>query len=165
VADDICLVDTRSEGPAVVIPAAPWLKLWTEPLQHLGWPAVGLEQVFSDEEKYRFPLSRSPLSGTALENPSERHRIGTLVFLDRPTSSQNRAAAEIRGVTPAHALPMLMNLTHQSFLLDAMGKREQNFRDCAKVASQASAYRLVRPWGFEHMESAIDSIESLLGRI
>ncbi len=68
----------------------------------------------------------------------------------------------MREVPRIQALPMLMNLTHQAYLLDAMGKREQNFVDCGRVVSQAAAYRLIRPWGLNHMEIAIDSIESFL---
>ncbi len=40
----------------MVIPSAPWLKLWRNSLQHLGRQAEGLERVFSEDDKYRLPL-------------------------------------------------------------------------------------------------------------
>ena len=158
VADDICLVDTQADGPATVIPVAPWLKLWRTSLQQLGQPAEGLERVFSEDDKYRVPLE-----STALENGPPP--IGKLVFLERGEECPEgggESKVEIREVPRIQALPMLMNLTHQGYLLDAMGKREQNFVHCGRVVSQASAYRLIRPWGFHHMEPSIDSIERFL---
>lgn len=160
VADDVCLIDARSEGPAVVLPSAPWLKLWADSLEHLGRPAAGLEQVFSDEAKYRLPLE-SP----AVDIAPDRRRIAKLIFLEPRNESgggSGAARVEIKKVEPLQALPMLMSLTHQSHLLQAMGRREQNFLQCGRVASQASAYRLIRPWGLEYMEATIDGLDSLL---
>ena len=57
---------------------------------------------------------------------------------------------------------MLMNLTHQSYLLQATGQREENFLRCGRVLSQARAYRLIRPWGLMHLESTVDALENLL---
>ena len=158
VADDICLVEMQAGGPATVTPVAPWLKLWRASLQQLGQTADDLERVFSEDDKYRLPLQT-----TALED--QRYPIGKLVFLERRGETPNgsfQPEVEITEVPRIQALPMLMNLTHQAYLLDAMDKREQNFVDCGRVVSQAAAYRLIRPWGFNHMESAIDSIESFL---
>jgi hypothetical protein len=147
VSDDICLIDARGEGPAMVIPAAPWLKLWRASLDHLGLPAEGLEPVFSEDDKYRFPI----------EQTLERQPIRKLIFLER-----REGATEMREVTPLRALPLLVNLTHQAYLLGASGKREENFLLCGRVAAQADAYRLSRPWGFTHIDSAVDAIERLL---
>src|SRR6202012_638909 len=71
VGDDVCLIDTAMER-AMVIPAAPWLKLWRNSLETLGKQADGLERVFSEDDKYRLPL-KSPLS------PEPIHR---LIFLE-----------------------------------------------------------------------------------
>ncbi len=158
IADDICLIDTLGEGPVSVIPAAPWLKLWRSSLQQLGHPQEGLERVFSEDDKYRFPLDYQ-----ALENG--RPPIGKLIFLERNEEIPNGSAGievKITEVSRLQALPMLMSLTHQAYLLEAMGKRRQNFLHCGRVVSQASAFRLSRPWGLEHIETTIDTIESFL---
>src|ERR1700733_15461614 len=55
-ADDVCLVDVTQPGSAMVIPTAPWLKLWRNSLENLGRGAEGLDRVFSDDDKYRLPL-------------------------------------------------------------------------------------------------------------
>jgi hypothetical protein len=163
VADDVCLVDVRGEAPAVVVPVAPWLKLWADSLEHLGLPAAGLEQIFSDEAKYRLP-TECVLDETA----PEPRRIAKVVFLEGREEIQSGSGAvnvEMRRLAPLEALPMLISLTHQSHLLEAMGLRTQNFLQCGRVASQAAVYRLIRPWGLEHMEASIDSIENLLREV
>jgi hypothetical protein len=150
VADDICLIDTTRQGTAMVTPAAPWLKLWRNSLQNLGWKAEGLERVFSEDDKYRLPLS----------SVLEPEPIRKLIFLESHESPS--ASTEIREVPRVEAIPLLMNLTHQAYLLEATGQRDENFRRCGRVLSQARAYRLIRPWGLMHIKPTVDALESLL---
>ena len=58
-ADDLCLDRSGAGGRSDGDPsAAPWLKLWRSPrCSNLGRKEDGLERVFSDEDKYRLPLS------------------------------------------------------------------------------------------------------------
>ena len=63
-ADDVCLIDSSQAHEAMVIPTAPWLKLWRNSLQNLGWQAEGLERVFSEDDKYRLPLESVLRAGT-----------------------------------------------------------------------------------------------------
>jgi hypothetical protein len=149
-ADDVCLIDTASSGPAVVIPAAPWLKLWRNSLEHLGRQVQGLERVFSEDDKYRLPLA-----DTLHPEP-----IGRLVFLE--TNPNQRSATEMQGLSAVEAIPLLMDLTHQAYVLQATGQLEQSFLRCSRVSSQAKAYRLIRPWGLEHLESGVDGVEKFL---
>ena len=134
----------------MVIPTAPWLKLWRNSLEHLGREAEGLDRVFSDDDKYRLPLA--PVF--------EPEPILRLVFLDGNEVSST--TTEIEEVPRVEAVPLLMNLTHHSYLLEATGQREENFLRCGRVLSQARAYRLIRPWGLMHLESTVDALESLL---
>jgi hypothetical protein len=149
-ADDVCLIDSTQPGTAMVIPTAPWLKLWRNSLENLGRQAEGLERVFSEDDKYRLPLA------TALDPEP----ISKLVFLEGNEASS--ATAEIEAVSRLEAIPLLMNLTHHAYLLEATGQREENFLRCGRVLSQAKAYRLIRPWGLAHLESTVDALENLL---
>ncbi len=150
VADDVCLIDPASRGDMMVIPTAPWLKLWRNSLESLGRPADGLERVFSEDDKYRLPLP----SMLTLEP------IRTLMFLeDGETSSPE---VRLEAVSAVEAVPLLMHLTHSAYLLQAMGQREESFLRCGKVSSQARAYRLKRPWGLAHMESTVSALEKFL---
>jgi hypothetical protein len=149
-ADDVCLVDSGSSGPAMVIPTAPWLKLWRNSLDHLGRQVQGLQRVFSEDDKYRLPLAE-----TLHPEP-----IGRLVFLE--TSPNHASATEIKELSAVEAIPLLMDLTHQAYVLQATGQLEQSFLRCSRVSSQARAYRLIRPWGLEHLESSVDAVEKFL---
>jgi hypothetical protein len=148
-ADDVCLIDSASGGPAMVIPTAPWLKLWRNSLEHLGRQVQGLERVFSEDDKYRLPLA-----DTLHPEP-----IGRLVFLE---TNPNQAAIEMQELSAVEAIPLLMDLTHQAYVLQATGQLEQSFLRCSRVSSQARAYRLIRPWGLEHLQSSVDAVERFL---
>jgi hypothetical protein len=150
IADDICLIDAALPGAAMVIPTAPWLKLWRNSLENLGRQAEGLDRVFSDDDKYRLPL----------DPVLQPKAICKVVFLEGNEVSST--ATVIEEVPRVEAVPMLMNLTHHSYLLEATGQREENFLRCGRVLSQARAYRLLRPWGLTHMESTVDALEKLL---
>jgi hypothetical protein len=149
-ADDVCLIDATRPGSAMVIPTAPWLKLWRNSLENLGREAEGLDRIFTEDDKYRLPLvpvlTPEPILG--------------LVFLEGNDISSG--ITEIEEVPRVQAVPMLMNLTHHSYLLEATGQQEENFRRCGRVLSQARAYRLIRPWGLMHLESTVDALENLL---
>jgi hypothetical protein len=149
-ADDVCLIDSSSSGPAMVIPTAPWLKLWRNSLEHLGRQVQGLERVFSEDDKYRLPLA-----DTLHPEP-----IGQLVFLE--TNPNEGSATEMEELSAVEAIPLLMDLTHQAYVLQATGQLEQSFLRCSRVSSQARAYRLIRPWGLEHLESTVDAVEKFL---
>ena len=146
-ADDVCLIDPAPPDDLMVIPSAPWLKLWRNSLQQLGRQAEGLERVFSEDDKYRLPL----------ETAGKREPIRKLVFLEG-----NEESLRIEEVPPVKALPSLMNLTHQAYVLEATGQRQENFLRCGRVLSQARAYRLIRPWGLDHLESTVDAVEKWL---
>jgi hypothetical protein len=147
IADDVCLIDTTQPGTAMVVPTAAWLKLWRNSLDHLGRQADGLERVFSEEDKYRLPLATS----------SEPEPIRKLVFLE--ASEVPTTQPEVELVSRLEALPLLMNLTHHAYLLEATGQRQENFLRCGRVLSQAKAYRLFRPWGLTHLDSTLDELE------
>ncbi len=149
IADDICLIDPALPGELMVAPAAPWLKLWRTSLEGLGRPADELTRVFSDDDKYRLPLA----------SQSESQPLRALVFLDRATAS---AAVKLEELSAIAAVPRLMNLTHQAYLLEATGQRKESFLRCSRVCSQARAFRLLRPWGAEHMGATVDALAQLL---
>lgn len=147
-ADDICLIEITPGNKATVIPAAPWLKLWRNSLQNLGRQAEGLERVFSEDDKYRWPL----------QSPLTPQPIGKLIFLE----SEDRPAPGIQSLSSLEAIPLLMDLTHQAYVLHATGQRQENFLRCSRVSAQAKAYRLIRPWGLQYLESTVDMLEELI---
>jgi hypothetical protein len=155
-ADDLCLIDPTPADEVMVIPAAPWLKLWRNSLQHLGEQADGLQRVFSEDDKYRLPLE-----GSLAPEP-----IRKLIFLESTenleSTAESSTPAALQDVSPVEAIPLLMNLTHQAYLLQATDQLQKSFLLCGRVSSQARAYRLIRPWGLAHLKSTVDTLEKFL---
>ena len=149
-ADDVCLIDPTPADDLMVIPSAPWLKLWRNSLLDLGRQAEGLERVFTEDDKYRLPL----------ETVWNREPIRKLVFLEG--DEESHSSIRIEELSPLKALPLLMNLTHQAYVLEATGQRQENFARCGRVLSQARAYRLIRPWGLDHLQPTVDILEKFL---
>jgi hypothetical protein len=149
-ADDVCLIDPTPADEVMVIPTAPWLKLWRDSLQHLGAQADGLQRVFSEDDKYRLPLA-----GALAPEP-----IRKLIFLEN--TEDPSTIPRIEDVSAVEAIPLLMNLTHQAYLLEATGQRQKSFLLCGRVSSQARAYRLIRPWGLDKLNSTLNTLEKFL---
>ena len=147
-ADDICLIDLESGSDAMVIPTAPWLKLWRDSLANLGRDTAGLERVFCEDDKYRLPI----------DGVMPWQRIHTLMFLEETPS----AAVSMEAVSAVEAVPMLMSLIHNAYVLEATGQRVESFLRCSRIASQAKAYRVRRPWGLEHMDATLDALARFL---
>lgn len=157
VADDLCLVETAGREQAEVIPSAPWLKLWRASLDQLGRGAEGLDQVYSEDDKYRLPLEKPALTGSG----DRCEPLGMLIFLEHQSAGEQQHPRLVE-VPRLLAITRLMSFTHQAFMVEALGLREENFRRCGKALSGAKAYRLERPWGFEHMEETVTVVEDVL---
>jgi hypothetical protein len=149
-ADDVCLIDPTPADEILVTPSSPWLKLWRNSLQNLGRQAEGLERVLSEHDKYRLPL----------EVAWKREPIRKLVFLE--SNEESSSAIRMEEVPRVKAVPLLMNLTHQAYVLEATGQLQETFLRCSRVLSQARAYRLIRPWGLDHLQSTADLVEKFL---
>jgi hypothetical protein len=149
-ADDVCLIDPTPADEILVTPSSPWLKLWRNSLQNLGRQAEGLERVLSEHDKYRLPL----------EVAWKREPIRKLVFLE--SNEESSSAIRMEEVPRVKAVPLLMNLTHQAYVLEATGQLQESFLRCGRVLSQARAYRLIRPWGLDHLQSTVDVVEKFL---
>jgi hypothetical protein len=150
VADDVCLIDPTPADEVLVTPSTPWLMLWRNSLQNLGRQAEGLERVLSEHDKYRLPL----------EAASKREPIRKLVFLE--AHEESSSGIRIEEVPRVKAVPLLMNLTHHAYVLEATGQLQETFLRCGRVLSQARAYRLIRPWGLDHLQSTVDAVEKFL---
>lgn len=135
VADDICLLDTRSNttansGPALVIPVAPALKLWRSALDHLGASPASLPRVFSRDDKYRLKVQSTALP--------VRLPLREVLFLewentdsaDRESLAENSANlhGELPTLTPVEgvqAIARLMEFTHYDYLMKPTGRPDR----------------------------------------
>ncbi len=152
-ADDICLIDPAAPLASRVLPVAPWLKLWRTALDALGSPANQLEQIYSDEEKYRYRLP-------AEQPPTALREIILLTRADEQDEPQ--LAPRFEFLSSARALHAVLELTYQSWLVNAIGQTKTYFLRCAEVLEGVRVCRMYRPWGFEAMDTTLDALEAHL---
>ena len=157
VSDDICLFELHSDptgGESMrVVPVAGWLKLWRESLDHLGETPDEANRTFSSDDKFRLYLSH--------QDPTPR-RIGNLVFLERAANPTQPPT--LQPLAPAETIASMMDKTYLNYVVELNGTHADLFRRCAAVLRNARGFRLTVPWGFHHIESVIDLVESTLLR-
>lgn len=148
VSDDICLLDFDPDGNPIVVPVAPWMKLWRNTAEELGRSAEGVPRVFSDEDKYRFNVDaatgRLPLK-----------QVMVLDWLDQPD-----LAVKIERLGTLSAIESMMEFTYQSYLIEGMGRTRECFQLCGRALNGIGAFRLQRARGFEHIEEILDGLEA-----
>ena len=142
VADDICLLDPLAAPGSRVLPMPPWLKLWRGSLVALGHQVGGLRQTFSDEDKYKLPVSRFPVVS------SQPLPLKALVLLSAPAAPEGTRLIEL---SPAQAIAGMMKYTYQYFLLDWLGMQNEHFANCARSLGSTPAYACERAWGFDSL--------------
>jgi len=165
IADDICLLDTRTEGaeknaetgPALVTPVVPALKLWRSALEHLGTSYEALPRVIRNDEKFRLKLSMTDAQPVRLP-------LRQIFFLEWSEDDDPDAQPAITSVEGVAAITRLMEFTHCGYLMKATGRQTGNFLLCGRVLSEARAYCLRRPRNFALLEQTLDRLEALFGK-
>ncbi len=154
VADDICLLEDTPEG-MTVIPVAGWLKLWRQSLDHLGQQPDERNRVFVANDKYRLYLDPVTAGPTRLKN---------IVLLSRAHASAEdpAAAPRLEPLAPVEALAAMMEKTYLAYVVELNGTQSALFQTCARVLSQAQAYRLTAPWGLDHLDAVLNLLEAHL---
>jgi hypothetical protein len=150
ISDDICLLQSDGED-ARVVPLAPWLKLWTQSLDHLGETPDVRNRVFLDEEKYRVPLPAPEIKLASLAR---------VVFLKRSTDPT--AQPSLRSLNSVEAIAGLIDMTYVGWIPEIAGQQALLFRRCANLIKNVEAFELTAPWGLEHLESVLDLVEGSL---
>lgn len=150
-ADDICLIDPHASLARRVLPVTPWLKLWRTTLDALSETTDGLPRTFMNEDKYRYALPADQ-PATALAE---------IILLER-ADSESAAETRFERLAPARALRAALELTYQSWMVQATGQTEAYFLRCGQALEGVRVYRMHRPWGFESMEATLTALEAHL---
>ncbi len=128
VTDDVAAIDLA--GSPRVLPGTPQLKLWPDTLASLGERAEALPRVHPQLEKRARAIER--------RHPSEPVPLRRLYILAQaPLPS-------IQPLGPQEALLELLRHSYGARTLQAV-RREDHFRQCARLASQVPVRRLAAP--------------------
>ena len=147
ISDDICLLEEDEKGLQVT-PVAGWLKLWRQSLNHLGERPDERNRVLADDEKYRVYLA--PVS-------VERPKLRNIVLLERAEDPETTPRLE--PLTAVETIGAMMRMTYLAYVVALTQGEARLFQRCAQVLSEARGYRLIAPWGLDHMEAVLDLVE------
>lgn len=160
VSDDICLLELADDGSYRVIPVAGWLKLWRQSLERIGDKPVDANRIFHKEDKFRVFLNESGAGSDGTDRPTLRN----IVFLERPAEGDSQSETRLDPLTAGAAMGRLMNTIYLGYLMEANGEYPILFQRCAQILSKTNAFRLRTPRVWEHMDEALDLLESRLLR-
>lgn len=151
VADDLTLLSLEGDGqrvPPKVTPWAPWVKVWTDVLDGLDYPAGQLDPVPGQEWKRRLTVSGH-------EQPLP---LGGIFLLERAAGDESR----IERVPTAKAIERLMYHTYPVVLLNKLGQQAELFRRCAWIAERAPVWSFARPWDLARIGDSVSCLEAHL---
>ena len=150
-ADDLCVIRIGSDDKPQLFEGIPRLKLWAEALEALGRGTKGLEQVFSETDKYHVPMRRSRELGSL--EPLDLERI---YLLDRAAEGDALAIERLTGAEAARGI--LANAYRWEMGQEIQEPRAQ-FDQCLALARHCAVFRIARRWGMEWFGEDAEAIE------
>jgi hypothetical protein len=144
IADDICVVDARSDGKVLVPSGCAKLQLWPDALAELGIATDGLKRAVPDKERY--------LHDCGSRIPSAPQRLAAVVSMVRHHTLPPANLERLRGRQAAGALH---DSVHSRRPAAALGRAQPIFAAFAQMASAGvSFWRLTVPEGLPGLREA-----------
>lgn len=131
ISDDLCCVRLSREGPAMVYPSIPRLKLWRDAVEELGWKPREKEDDHSRPGKYLYVKREADCL-----SPVPLRALYILGW----------GAAGISRLTGFHAITRLLAAaTWRGDLLIAAGNPEAHFAQCSELLKKVECWEFRRP--------------------
>lgn len=154
VSDDLCVLEPTGDGIPMVRTSAARAKLDQAALVALDHSGGDLSSAGGNRGKYLVPIHTR--AGAAAE-PVPLHRL----FLIRDSEGPPRTE-RVEGLD---AVAALVDETYFLRWAGALGLAEQCFAQAARVARNLQVHRLLRPRGFQHLDSIMELIASETRRL
>ena len=148
-ADDVTGIVADGGGATLALPAFPWVRLWADALQVLGWQGRTREQECEGTEKYLTPVARfhnAPLP------------VRAVVVLTR----HNRDGVEIETAPPTAAFQYLAQRVYRKLYARGLGQEREQFRAIAALIHGVPVVMVRRPVGGVSVAQVADGIEDCL---
>lgn len=146
VSDDLCRFEVPTEGPPIVYPSAPRLKLWLDALDALGWTSDKLER-----DRFRMNKFHLPLADDSSTQPLPLRAIYLLKWGQLGLTALSGRVALQR---------FLAASTYHGELLKAMGLLGQYSHYCLKLLQRVSVWELQRPRDLDAMSETVDLLRN-----
>ena len=144
IADDICVVDARSNGEVLVPPGCATLQLWPDALAELGVATDGLKRAVPDKERYLYDCGN--------RIPSSPQKLAAVVLMVRHHTLPPATLERLRGTQAADALH---DSVHSRRPAAALGRAQPVFAAFTRMASaRVSFWRLTVPEGLPRLREA-----------
>jgi hypothetical protein len=151
-ADDISVITINKDGIPLVQSGYPQQKLWSDSLVTMGEDTSNLSKVYIDEDKYALPIQEGFLT-----SPVPISAIFELIY-------EQQNLVEIKQIFGTDKLNILLRNIYRVELLEAIGIKEEYFRQCLNVARQTAFFKLIRPEGVFSLEEQVKLVmENLAG--
>ena len=146
VSDDLTRVEIIAQGPPLIYPSAPRLKLWQDALDALDWGSAAMVR-----DHYRFEKFHLPLSGESRSQPLPLRAIYVLAWGD----------LDITQLTGKAALQELVSAaTYRGSLLEPMGKMGWYYRQCLELIQHTLVFQFRRPKDLTRMDQTVHYLEN-----
>ena len=128
--DDATAVEMDAAGQPRALAAFPYVRLWRDVLDTLGWR--GRTRVQEGMEKYLIPIgsfSPAPLP------------VRAVFFL----TQSHRSDVTVESMSSPEAFAVLRKNTYRKTFLKGLGQQPQHFRTLAAMAKNVPVFRVTRP--------------------
>lgn len=146
-ADDVTVVDRD----AMVLPAPPYLALWRDDLERLGYNPEGLERRRAGLEKYHLPLTNQSITTQSIP-------LTAIYHLGEARDPRHEKRELVRGYNAGIAINVAVLAAQIGRLLRG---RKVLFADMAKLAASVPAYILKRPLSMERNQALVAELAAL----
>lgn len=131
--DDVCVIRADGDGPPMVMPQFPQLKLWRDAVEAFDQSPDDLRRIRRKVEKYSYivegGVSAEPLPARAL------------YFLD----SHNRETLDVHAVKGPAAIEEILKNTYRKNYVMQEDARLEHFRVCSGLAKHCRIMSVTRP--------------------
>lgn len=147
ITDDVCAIQVGNDGPPVLIPGFPQIKLWKDAADRLTKDMSTAKPVKDGAEKYNFSAIDShcseplPLREIYIISPND----GDEIFIKQIESFQK--------------IMQLIKNTYRFRFLKAQGGSSKHLEQCARVAEQVGIFALIRGNRKYHAEDVATYLE------
>lgn len=148
VADDICVIGLDAHKRPVVLPDGRQLKLWRASIDHLDLAARRGDAVRNTFEKYYIEPTAIRAAPTPL----------AAIYVLREARPPLKEGIE-KAALP-DAMRMLEQESYRPAMRARMGVKSTQLAQSAALFAHASAFRLIRPRGFDHLTKTLSMLRA-----
>jgi hypothetical protein len=150
ITDDVLPI-VEENNRLFALPGSPSMNLWSQTLDHVGWPDHSSSKPGGAAGKHRYGIDKLGFSRNESAVPLEK------IYFLQPTIPDDAQSVRIDSVTAAQAMVDLLGYTRANSMIEISAQKNL-LRMYSRLLSQASLRRLTYPRGFEHLDKIYHAI-------